>query len=125
MIIEIDFESNEAIYMQLRNQIVMGIAMSVLQEGDSLPSVRQLAEEVGINMHTVNKAYNILKQEGYLRVDHRRGTVVAIAQNRADAMEDLKKQLRLLLAGAACKNISRQEVRELIDEIYNEYGGLE
>lgn len=125
MIIEIDFESNEAIYMQLRNQIVMGIAMSVLQEGDSLPSVRQLAEEVGINMHTVNKAYNILKQEGYLRVDHRRGTVVAVAQNRADAMEDLKKQLRLLLAGAACKNISRQEVRELIDEIYNEYGGLE
>ena len=125
MIIEIDFESNEAIYMQLRNQIVMGIAMSVLQEGDSLPSVRQLAEEVGINMHTVNKAYNILKQEGYLRVDHRRGTVVAIAQNRTDAMEDLKKQLRLLLAGAACKNISRQEVRELIDEIYNEYGGLE
>jgi len=125
MIIEIDFESNEAIYMQLRNQIVMGIAMSVLQEGDSLPSVRQLAEEVGINMHTVNKAYNILKQEGYLRVDHRRGTVVAIAQNRADALEDLKKQLRLLLAGAACKNISRQEVRELIDEIYNEYGGLE
>lgn len=125
MIIEIDFESNEAIYMQLRNQIVMGIAMSVLQEGDSLPSVRQLAEEVGINMHTVNKAYNILKQEGYLRVDHRRGTVVAIAQNRADALEDLKKQLRLLLAGAACKNISRQEVREMIDEIYNEYGGLE
>lgn len=125
MIIEIDFESNEAIYMQLRNQIVMGIAMSVLQEGDSLPSVRQLAEEVGINMHTVNKAYNILKQEGYLRVDHRRGTVVAVAQNRADALEDLKKQLRLLLAGAACKNISRQEVRELIDEIYNEYGGLE
>lgn len=125
MIIEIDFESNEAIYMQLRNQIVMGIAMSVLQEGDSLPSVRQLAEEVGINMHTVNKAYNILKQEGYLRVDHRRGTVVAVAQNRADAMEDLKKQLRLLLAVAACKNISRQEVRELIDEIYNEYGGLE
>ena len=125
MIIEIDFESNEAIYMQLRNQIVMGIAMSVLQEGDSLPSVRQLAEEVGINMHTVNKAYNILKQEGYLRVDHRRGTVVAVAQNSADALEDLKKQLRLLLAGAACKNISRQEVRELIDEIYNEYGGLE
>lgn len=125
MIIEIDFESNEAIYMQLRNQIVMGIAMSVLHEGDALPSVRQLADEVGINMHTVNKAYNILKQEGYLRVDHRRGTVVAIAQDRAEAMEELKKQLRLLLAGAACKNISKEEIQELIEEIYNEYGGLE
>ncbi len=125
MIIEIDFESNEAIYMQLRNQIVMGIAMSVLHEGDAMPSVRQLADEVGINMHTVNKAYNILKQEGYLRVDHRRGTVVAIARDRAEAMGELKKQLRLLLAGASCKNISKEEVQELIEEIYNEYGGLE
>ncbi len=125
MIIEIDFESNETIYMQLRNQIVMGIAMSVLHEGDALPSVRQLADEVGINMHTVNKAYNILKQEGYLRVDYRKGTVVAIAQNRAEAIEELKKQLRPLLAGAACKNISLKEVQKLIEEIYNEYGGLE
>ncbi len=125
MIIEIDFESDEAIYMQLRNQIIMGIAMSILHEGDSLPSVRQLADEIGINMHTVNKAYNILKQEGYLRVDHRRGTVVAVAQDRIEALNGLKKQLKLLLAGAACKNISKEEVYGLIDEIYNEYGGLE
>ena len=64
MIIEIDFNSDEAIYIQLRNQIIMGIATSEIQEGESLPSVRQLAETVGINMHTVNKAYTVLKQEG-------------------------------------------------------------
>ena len=56
MIIEIDFNSNEALYMQLRNQIIMGIATSQFHEGDSLPSVRQLADTIGINMHTVNKA---------------------------------------------------------------------
>ena len=56
MLIEIDFQSDEAIYMQLRNQIVLGIASSVIQEGDPLPSVRQLAEDIGIKMHTVNKA---------------------------------------------------------------------
>ena len=61
MIIEIDFNSDEAIYIQLRNQIIMGIATSEIQEGESLPSVRQLAETVGINMHTVNKAYTVLK----------------------------------------------------------------
>ena len=115
MIIEIDFESDEAIYMQLRNQIIMGIAMSVLHEGDTLPSVRQLADEIGINMHTVNKAYNILKQEGYLRVDHRKGTVVSLDRDRIEVMEELKKQLRLLLAGAACKNISKEDIHELID----------
>ena len=64
MLVSIDFESDEAIYIQIRNQIVMGIANEELHEGDSLPSVRQMAEYTGINMHTVNKAYGILKDEG-------------------------------------------------------------
>ena len=78
MIIEIDFNSDEAIYIQLRNQIIMGIATSEIQEGESLPSVRQLAETVGINMHTVNKAYTVLKQEGYIQLDRRKGAVIAL-----------------------------------------------
>ena len=65
MLIEIDFNSDEAIYIQLRNQIIMGIATSTIHEGDTLPSVRQLADNIGINMHTVNKAYTVLKQEGF------------------------------------------------------------
>ena len=59
MIIKIDFESEEAIYIQLRNQIIMGIATDRIHEGDSLPSVRQLAENIGINMNTVNNMNNI------------------------------------------------------------------
>ena len=62
MLIEIDFNSDEALYVQLQNQIIMGIAMDIIREGDALPSVRQMADTVGINMHTVNKAYTILKQ---------------------------------------------------------------
>ena len=50
--IQIDFNSDEAIYIQLRNQIILGIATSRIQEGDTLPSVRQLADNIGINMHT-------------------------------------------------------------------------
>ena len=69
MYIVIDFNSDEAIYMQLRNQIIMGIATEQIKEGDTLPSVRQLAEEIGINMHTVNKAYSVLKQEGFIKLD--------------------------------------------------------
>ena len=78
MLIEIDFNSDEAIYIQLRNQIIMGIATSKIQEGDTLPSVRQLAENIGINMHTVNKAYSVLREEGFLQLDRRRGAVIAL-----------------------------------------------
>ncbi|MCI6553040.1 MAG: GntR family transcriptional regulator [Lachnospiraceae bacterium] len=124
MIIEIDFNSDEALYLQLRNQIILGIATSRIREGDELPSVRQLAEDIGINMHTVNKAYTVLKQEGFVRVDRRRGAVIAIDTDRADTLEELRKELKVILAKGRCRNISRQEVHALIDEIYQDYGGI-
>ena len=122
MFIEIDFNSDEAIYMQLRNQIIMGIATSRFQEGDMLPSVRQLADTIGINMHTVNKAYTVLKQEGYVKVDRRKGAMIAVDIDKIRAMEDVREDLVVTLAKASCKNISREEVHALIDEIYEEYG---
>ena len=126
MIIELDFNSGEALYLQLRNQIIMGIATAQFHEGDSLPSVRQLADTIGINMHTVNKAYTVLKQEGYVKVDRRRGAVIALDTDRIQAMEEVLRELKVLLAKSSCKNISREEIHELIDEIYDDYnnGGL-
>lgn len=124
MLIELDFNSDEALYIQLCNQIIVGIAMERFREGDPLPSVRQLAESIGINMHTVNKAYTVLKQEGYVKVDRRKGAVIAVDIDRMQALEEMKKELRVLLARGSCKNISRAEVHALIDEIYQDYGGL-
>lgn len=121
MLIEVDFNSDEAIYIQLCNQIILGIATSEIHEGDSLPSVRQLAENIGINMHTVNKAYSVLKREGYISLDKRRGAVIAVDIDRLEALEDMKRQLRLVLARGHCKNISRQEVHSLVDEIFDDY----
>ena len=96
MLIEVDFNSDEAIYIQLCNQIILGIAMSDIQEGDSLPSVRQLADTVGVNMHTVNKAYHVLKQEGYISLDKRRGAVIAVDVDKLQQLEAMKEQLRIL-----------------------------
>lgn len=124
MIIEIDFNSEEAIYLQLRNQIILGIATSRYKEGDVLPSVRTLADEIGINMHTVNKAYNVLKQEGFVKVDRRKGAVIALNIDKLRAMEEIDKDLRVLLAKASCKGITKDEVHEMIDEIYENYGGF-
>ena len=121
MLIKIDFNSDEAIYMQVRNQIILGIATAEIREGDPLPSVRQMAQAVGINMHTVNKAYSLLRQEGFIQLDRRKGAVVALDIDKIKAVEEMKQQLRIVLAQGRCKAISREEVHELVDEIFDEY----
>ena len=121
MLIEIDFNSDEAIYMQVRNQIILGIATAEIREGDPLPSVRQMAQAVGINMHTLNKAYSLLRQEGFIQLDRRKGAVVALDIDKIKAVEEMKQQLRIVLAQGRCKAISREEVHELVDEIFDEY----
>ena len=120
MVIEIDFSSDEAIYIQLTNQIIMGIATARLQEGDTLPSVRQLADTVGINMHTVNKAYSLLRQEGFVTIDRRKGAGISIDVNKRKALEDLKQNLSVALARGWCQNVSREEGHQVIDEIIYE-----
>ena len=72
-------------------------------------------------MHTVNKAYTVLKQEGFVKVDRRRGAVIAIDIDKIHALEEMRRELNVLLAKGSLKNISRKEVHDLIDEIYNEY----
>lgn len=121
MLIQIDFNSDEALYMQLRNQIIMGIATSRLQEGEALPSVRQLANTIGINMHTVNKAYALLRQEGFVTIDRRRGAIISIDIDKLQALQEMKESLLVVLAKGCCKNITREEVHQLIEEIYEEY----
>ena len=121
MIIEVDFNSDEAIYIQLCNQIIMGIATSVIHEGDSLPSVRRLADTIGVNMHTVNKAYSVLKREGYISLDKRRGAVISLDIDKLEELQVMKRQLQIVLSRGCCKNISRQEVHELVDEIFDDY----
>ncbi len=118
MYIEIDFSSDEAIYQQLCNQIIQGIAMSRLVDGEVLPSVRQMAEDIGINMHTVNKAYTVLKQEGFVKVDRRRGAVVSVHADKEKALDQIRRDMRAVLAEARCRNLSREDVHRLVDEIY-------
>lgn len=114
MIVEIDFNSEEALYIQLINQIIIGIATDQIREGDTLPSVRQLADNIGINMHTVNKAYSVLKQEGFLRVDRRRGAVIALDTDKMRTISEMRRDLSVILARGVCKNVSREEVHNLV-----------
>lgn len=125
--IEMDFNSDEALYVQLCHQIILGIAMDQLREGDALPSVRTLADSIGINMHTVNKAYSILRQEGFLKLDRRRGAVVCMGADKREALSALREDLSVVLAKAICRGVSREEVHRLVDTLYDDYmtGGQE
>ena len=124
VVLSIDFNSEEALYMQLRNQIIMGIAMEEYKEGDTLPSVRQLADSIGINMHTVNKAYSVLRQEGFLKLDRRKGAVVALSYDKIQALNELRQNMNVVLAKGICKGISREEAHQILDQIYDEYLGV-
>ena len=105
MIIKINQRSEIPLYLQLRNQIVTGIGKGALKPGESLPTVRQLATDLGINSMTVSKAYQLLKAEGFLETDRRRGSVVSLPDaNRPGAAaafeEKLTDELELLTAEA-------------------------
>ena len=119
MILRIDFNSDEALYMQLRNQIIMGIATGRIREGDSLPSVRQLADHISINMHTVNKAYAVLRQEGFVKLDRRRGAVVSLESDKRQALEEMKNEMAVAMAKGICKGVSREEIHRLVDEMFD------
>ena len=119
----IDFNSDEAIYVQLCNQIIIGIATNKIAEGEALPSVRKLAEMIGINMHTVNKAYGILKQEGFVQLDRRRGAVVCVSADKIRILDTMKKELSVPVARGICNGVGREEAHAIIDQLFDEFLG--
>ena len=120
MIIELDMASSTPIYVQLRNQIVKGIGKGELKAGEKLPTVRQLASDAGVNTMTVNKTYQILKNEGFISTDRRLGAFVSetIAED-ADFKEKLESELELLSAEACLTGMSRDEFLSMCDKLYS------
>jgi DNA-binding transcriptional regulator YhcF (GntR family) len=122
--LKIDFNAETPIYTQLRNQIVVGIASGAIKEGEALPSVRQMADDIGINLHTVNKAYSLLKSEGFINLDRRKGAIINLQNDKQmdTSLGKLREELKIAMAESFCKNVGKDEVIKLINEIYNEFG---
>ena len=119
MILNFDFHSDVPIFMQIRNQIVIGIAEGKLKPGEQLPTIRALADEAGINMMTVSKAYQILKQEGYITADRRSGARVALKDDKA-VNEKTMQQLRLAISELRLSGMKEEEILSLVSGIYQE-----
>ena len=119
MIISLDMSSDIPIYVQLRNQIVTGIGRGYLKAGESLPSVRQMAQDAGINSMTVNKTYQILKAEGFIEIDRRKGATVSPVRRTDSAFrEKLETELELLSAEASLKGMRKEEFLSICDKIF-------
>ena len=74
---QVDLKSGIPIYIQIMDQIKHLIATGVLQRGQQLPTIRELAVELTINLHTVAHAYAELEREGFLTIQRGRGTFIS------------------------------------------------
>ena len=119
MIIAINEVSDIPIYSQIRDQIIMGISDGSLTSGEQLPTVRALAEEIGVNSMTVSKAYQMLKQEGYITSDRRNGARVRkeLALNK-DLTDEQISNLKRIASEAKLKGMSKDEFLELCENAY-------
>lgn len=120
MILKIDMTGDIPIYQQIRNQIMSGVAKGNLRPGDPLPTVRQLADDIGVNPMTVNKAYALLREEGIIVIDRRHGAKISSLGMKGIAFDqDFNHRAELLISEARMKGASKQEVREHISDIIN------
>ncbi|MCR4558051.1 MAG: GntR family transcriptional regulator [Saccharofermentans sp.] len=119
MVIKIDEYSDVPIYMQIRNQIVMGISSGELKAGEQLPTVRALALEIGINTMTVSKTYQMLKNEGYIMTDRKNGARVRQQIEKSGVIsEENKNELKRIVSEARLSGVPKAEIQKLIDEYY-------
>lgn len=120
MFLEIDFASEKPIYEQIRRGIIKSLSQNDLQYGETLPSVRQLASDIGVNLHTVNKAYKMLEEDGIIVMDRRFGS--KIVDNTKDISEiqkkKIKEELDFIIALAKVKNIEKSDLDRLIGDIW-------
>ncbi|MCQ4085843.1 GntR family transcriptional regulator [Saccharibacillus sp. JS10] len=121
MFIELNLQSDIPIYKQLTDQLVEGIASGILKAGQPLPSVRTLAADLGINLHTVNKAYQLLKQDGFLEIHRKQGVIVQpgnLPPSDQAFLDKLERDLRPLAAEAIARGTSQQELEQIIASLY-------
>jgi DNA-binding transcriptional regulator YhcF (GntR family) len=105
VLVAIEPYSETPIYQQIRNQIVDALVRADLAKGDTLPSVRRLACDLGINLHTVNKAYQVLADEGYLTITRRGAVVNAAPAHSDDDIKSLEAALSRMVIEARSRRI--------------------
>jgi GntR family transcriptional regulator len=122
----LELNSEIPLYQQIRDQIVVAISEGRLPDGSSLPTTRQLALDFGINFHTVNKAYDLLRREGFVSLTRKQGSFVQRAP-KVDPykIEDWQGRLRTLLAEAVARGLSADMILETCQATLNTFSHLD
>ncbi|MCI0336032.1 MAG: GntR family transcriptional regulator [Acidobacteria bacterium] len=131
MFIRFDYDDRRPAYQQIADEIRELIARGELVEGDSLPPVRQLAGDLGINLNTVAAAYRGLQDEGLISIRHGVGAEVVSRKQMANnpaalrkSEDELRKSLRTVLAQLALAGMSRSNIMNLVtDELRGLFKG--
>lgn len=121
MRIIISNSSSIPIYEQIKNQIINQIMSDELNEGDSIPSIRSLANDIKISVMTIKKAYDELESEGYIKSVQGKGTFVApknIGLARECANKDIEEHISKIIDISNKFNISKKEILDLFEFIY-------
>ena len=120
MFIEIETNSSVPIYLQLAQSIIEGVAKGELKPGDSLPSVRAFAADLGMNMHTVNKAYHYLEEKELIQIVQKKGVFIhenGVRHASPSDRDRLKKELRPIVAEALCLQLSQEDLEQFVRDL--------
>ena len=112
----IDFSSHVPVYKQIVEKIKMKIAKGELKQGDFLPSVRKLAEDIGVNFNTVSKAYKELSEEGIIEVQRGEGYTVKV-ESLEDFNNEILLEIKQALKKALNTGISPNEIKKIFEEV--------
>lgn len=122
MIIVIEPDSDVPIYEQICNQIMEGIARGQIKPGDSLPSVRAFASDLGVNMHTVNKSYHLLEKKGIITIVPKSGAVISPPQDfHESSFNRLKDEFKPLIAESLVVGMTNQQIQNLVTSIIEDF----
>lgn len=122
MIFEIDEKKSQPIYKQIQQQIILAVAQQTILPGENLPSIRQLSDELGINPMTISKAYRLLKADGYLQTDRRKGTVITLPQSfTPDEKKNYLENLALVIADGFLHHEEKEQIIADVESILSQY----
>ena len=116
--IELDFSGHIPIYRQIVERVKHLIATEVIQAGDQLPTVRQLATDLRVNFNTIARAYRMLDEVGVISTQQGRGTYVleAMPPKRAERLREsaLEELIRSFLKEAASMGFAPEDVERVL-----------
>ncbi len=123
----LEVASEKPLYLQIRDQIVEAIASGRLRRGSALPAIRQLAADFGVNLHTVHKAYELLRDEGFIQLNRKVGATVLVSPDTPAREEEWRSRLRTLLAEPVARELDAEAIvatcRRVLDEFAAERSG--